>query len=391
MEITTTYDAAGRPTEVEYPESMTVRNTYNAAGLLDEVELDHGTGSGYATVVDQTEYNARGQLTSLTHGNGVQTTREYDPDLERPTRIFTQHVDTSTTHFQDLAYNYDPVGNPVQLTDRLRHSTFKANQLIPNTRQFWYDAALPPGAGPRPQARHDHRQVHERDRELAGPERLRPLRLPLRLRRGRQLHEEPGVRTRGRLLQGEPHRPVQRRQGRGDRRRLPTAGNFRYDDNGNTTKTPRIDELAYTHDNQARYVDLGGGGEVRYLRHGDQRVVRLGQQDRREGAGDLPRAVRVPAADGDDELHEAGPARERARPPCTGRGGAGRVSDPDSLDVLLQPRRPPRQRARAHQGRRDAAEPGGVLPVWEGSDRRDARNRYRYIGVERDEDTKLCA
>jgi hypothetical protein len=55
----------------------------------------------------------------------------------------------------------------------------------------------------------------------------------------------------------------------------PSAGNFRYDANGNTTPTPRHEELAYTHDDQVRYVNLGGGGQVHYFRHGDQRVLRL--------------------------------------------------------------------------------------------------------------------
>ena len=55
----------------------------------------------------------------------------------------------------------------------------------------------------------------------------------------------------------------------------PGAGNFRYDANGNTTHTPRHEALAYTHDNQVRYANLGGGGQVRDFRHADQRVVRL--------------------------------------------------------------------------------------------------------------------
>ena len=41
--------------------------------------------------------------------------------------------------FQDLAYAYDPAGNPVQLTDQLATSTFTSNQIVPNTRTFRYD------------------------------------------------------------------------------------------------------------------------------------------------------------------------------------------------------------------------------------------------------------
>src|SRR5690606_3983219 len=117
--LETTYDAAGRPTEITYPEGMKTRNTYNAAGLLDRVDIDRGAGLGYQTVVQSLAYNARGQLTSLQHGNGVETVREYDADLERLTRIFTRLVNTTHMHFQDLAYAYDPAGSPLQITDNL--------------------------------------------------------------------------------------------------------------------------------------------------------------------------------------------------------------------------------------------------------------------------------
>lgn len=52
-------------------------------------------------------YNARGQVTGFTHGNGVETTREYDEDLERLSRIFTR---VTGTRLQDLRYSYDPAG-----------------------------------------------------------------------------------------------------------------------------------------------------------------------------------------------------------------------------------------------------------------------------------------
>ena len=135
--VTTTWDAAGRPTEVVYPQSLKVRQTYNAAGLLDELERD--TGSGYGTVASDFTYNARGQNTGYTHGNGVVTEREYDADIERITRIYTYLPGSPKTEFQDLAYDYDPVGNPLQITDNLTSSSFAANKIIPNTRTFRYD------------------------------------------------------------------------------------------------------------------------------------------------------------------------------------------------------------------------------------------------------------
>src|SRR6185295_18343898 len=65
--------------------------------------------------------------------------REYDREIERLTRIFTRRVSASITAFQDLAYAYDPAGNPVEIADNLQGSSFSHNQIIPNTRTFAYD------------------------------------------------------------------------------------------------------------------------------------------------------------------------------------------------------------------------------------------------------------
>ena len=54
----------------------------------------------------------------------------------------------------------------------------------------------------------------------------------------------------------------------------PSDGNFQYDANGNTVRTPWQNALAYTHDRQLKYIDLGGG-RVRYSpRRRQSRAVR---------------------------------------------------------------------------------------------------------------------
>jgi YD repeat-containing protein len=136
--ISTSYDAASRPTRIDYPEAMATRFLYNDAATLDAVEMDRGTGAGFFAVVQDLRYDARGKLTALTHGNGVVTERTYDTDLERLLRISTELPGAPDVAFQDLRYAYDPAGNPVRIEDALSTSTFKANHLIPNTRTFFY-------------------------------------------------------------------------------------------------------------------------------------------------------------------------------------------------------------------------------------------------------------
>lgn len=102
------------------PTTVTATTSYDAAGMPAQHEVDRGTGAGYEIVVQDTAYDARGPLTAYQHGNGVLCTRTYDPDTERLTRIFARKPGgggASEVRFQDLAYAYDPVGNPVQITD----------------------------------------------------------------------------------------------------------------------------------------------------------------------------------------------------------------------------------------------------------------------------------
>ncbi len=390
VEVTTTYDAAGRPTEVAWPEGWTARSSYNEAGVLAGIEVDPGTGT-YGDVLTKVTYNARGQVTGYTHGNGVETIFEHDEDLERLVRIFTQKPSPTTVHFQDLSYAYDPAGNPVRITDELAESSYRSNQLIPNSRTFTYDPRyrLIRATGKK------HATVVDRTADVLVPS---PDPKDYEPYTFRYTYDEVGNFTTNQEYRSGTQN-LYYKAGRidlfnGDLGEAgsftdPTTGNFTYDENGNTLHTPRINALAYTFDNQVRYVDLGGGGTIRYLRHGDQRVLRfvnktgvralgiyLGpwEYHRRVGTTAYTKTV----------LHVEGHGRHAQMEEVL----AG--SDSTSLPIFY------------HHG--DHLKSGHVLTKADGtllsqeeyfpygrpSDRRDARNRYRFIGVERDEDTGLC-
>lgn len=389
IEVTTTYDAAGRPTEVGYPEGMAIRTSYDEAGHISGIEVDRD-GTGYADVVADLRYNARGQLTRLTHGNGVVTAREHDSDLERLVRIYSSHDDGTLTEFQDLSYAYDQVGNPVAITDNLASSSYKANTIIPNTRAFAYDPRyrLIRATGKK------HASVVPRadDIEVPSPD-------PNDYDAYDYTYSYDPV---GNLTRNDEYASsLNYKSGRidlfnGDSTEAgsftdPATGNFRYDENGNTLKTPRLVALAYTHDDQSRWVKLNSGGDaVRYFRHADQRVLRFVSKGQ----------VRVLSVYlGPFEYHHrAGGSVEYGKVVLHvhGHGRHAQVeqvldgSDPDSLDIFY------------HHG--DHLGSGHVLtkddatllsqeeyfPYGRSSDRRDARNRYRFIGVERDEDTGMC-
>jgi RHS repeat-associated protein len=381
METTATYDAASRPIQTVYPEGMTTLTSYNAAGLLQSLSVDRGEGDGVQTVVESFEYNARGQQTTCLHGNGILTTRGYDTDLERITRIFTRMDGASPVYFQDLAYTYDPVGNLVEVADNLAGSQFSHNRIIPNTRTFSYDPRyrLIKATGKK------HAGVRRREDSLVVPS-------------PDPNDYEPYVFRYSYDAVGNAVRNPEYASGRlnyqPDRADLfdgsqDELGNFVYDAAGNTIHTPRQQELAYTHDSQVRYADLNGGGQIWYLRHGNQRVVRL---IRKNGVA----ALSVYVGPFEYYLRKGTRSYTKLVLQLEGHDRHAQVervlagSDPRGLDLFFH------HSDHLGSGHVLTTEDGDLLNQEENfpyggiSDRRDSRNRYRFIGVERDEDTHLC-
>jgi RHS repeat-associated protein len=161
---------------------------------------------------------------------------------------------------------------------------------------------------------------------------------------------------------------------------------YGYDANGNTTSTPRHTSLGYQWDSQPTLIDLGGGGKVRYRRHGDQKVLRFKTTGFRLTLGAWEYENRTAAtAFTKTTLHVAGPSGRCAQVEKVLTG-----ADATSLPVF--------QVHGDHLGSGQClTKADGTLLCQEeffaygrSSDRRDTRNRYRFIGVERDEDTGLC-
>jgi RHS repeat-associated protein len=389
--IEATYDAAGRPVRMDYPEGMATRLSYDEGGRLSRVEVDRGAGGGFFDALASVDYDARGKATKLVFGNGVQTVREHDEALERLTRLYTKLPGTPDVEHQDLRYAYDPAGHVLNIEDALSESSFKDNKLVPNSRGFTYDARyrLIRATGRK------HNTVFDRSTGVLVPSPDENDYVPYDLR---YAYDEVGN---FRINQeyassGKAHLNYKAgridlfngRNAEADDAR-PEHGNFRYDANGSVTHTPRQQELGYAFDGQPVYVDLGGGGKARYFRHGDQRVVRMVNK---------PGVMAVGVYLGPWEYHsrQGTVSFEKVVLHVHGEGKVAQVervldgADPDSLAVFY-----------VHE---DHLGSGHVLTDGDGellsqeeyfaygrsSDRRDARNRYRWIGVERDEDTGLC-
>lgn len=136
---TATYDALGRPVTQTTHDGSISRYAYNEAGLLESVAVDIRGASPPTSIVSDIEYDVHGRRLSVAHGNGTTTAYTYDPLTFRLTRIRTTR-NTGGDVVQDLRYVYDPVGNVVEIQDDATQTEYFANAVVEPHQQFTYDA-----------------------------------------------------------------------------------------------------------------------------------------------------------------------------------------------------------------------------------------------------------
>ncbi|MBA3462798.1 MAG: VCBS repeat-containing protein [Deltaproteobacteria bacterium] len=144
-ETDASYDGLGRAKIVQLPRDVqggrkTVIPSYNSAGALEQVAIDD------EPYVERIAYDAGGRRTLIAYGNGVMTRSAYDPRTFRLQRMRSERyvkpdalTYASQGHVvQDTAYAYDLSGNVLSITDRAPGSgtSGQPDELI---RAFEYD------------------------------------------------------------------------------------------------------------------------------------------------------------------------------------------------------------------------------------------------------------
>ncbi|PID83523.1 hypothetical protein CSB11_00720, partial [Candidatus Campbellbacteria bacterium] len=117
------YNRQGQVTKVTNPNTLITENKYNKQGLVKEIKQD-------GQKVVEYEYEVNGKVKKEEYQNGVETNYTYNPNklyelTNKTTVLNSQNV-------QDLSYQYDNVGNILQITDASNGDTFK-------TQSFEYD------------------------------------------------------------------------------------------------------------------------------------------------------------------------------------------------------------------------------------------------------------
>lgn len=145
----TKYDALNRPIAITSPHTAAITPSvtqplYNEAGLLNSIDVSV-RGAPSVSYVTNIDYNEKGQRTTIAYGNGTSTTYTYDLFTFRLSTLRTTRSNrfrASERIVQDLNYAYDPVGNINHIQDDadINNVVFFNNQRVDPSANYEYDA-----------------------------------------------------------------------------------------------------------------------------------------------------------------------------------------------------------------------------------------------------------
>lgn len=131
-------DALGRITKQTAPDGSIITPSYNEAGLLNAETVKHPYLSSPRLYLKDIDYNEKGQRNRIIYGNDVLSQFTYDKETFRLIRLETKRQNNDP--LQDLRYTFDPVGNITHIEDKDIPVTFFNNEKITGVSQYTYDA-----------------------------------------------------------------------------------------------------------------------------------------------------------------------------------------------------------------------------------------------------------
>ncbi|MBK8255262.1 MAG: RHS repeat-associated core domain-containing protein [Polyangiaceae bacterium] len=289
------------------PDLSEIRPTYNDAGLLEAVDARIRNASVWTPFVTGISYDAKGRRERIDYGNTTFTEYTYDPLSFRLTRLQTKRLESGGVHskLQDLFYFYDPVGNITTIRDEAQQEVFFAGQQVTPKQEFLYDAIyrligasgrehaggvgdnqrdnndLPLWNLPHPndaQALRRYEEAYEYD---AVGNILKMIHTAVGSSAGswtrRYAYGSNGVVPGGAGV--PPSNRLHSTSLPGDAANGPYTAAYTHDLNGNITAFPHLANVEYTHSDQMRVADLGGGGTAYYTYDaGGERVRKVIQR-----------------------------------------------------------------------------------------------------------------
>lgn len=131
-------DALGRITQQSAPDGSIITPSYNEAGLLDGESVVHPGAANPTIYIKDIDYNEKGQRNNIIYGNDVSTKFYYDKETFRLKQLESKRLNSNP--LQDWYYTYDPLGNITHIEDNNVPVVFFDNQKISGVSTYTYDA-----------------------------------------------------------------------------------------------------------------------------------------------------------------------------------------------------------------------------------------------------------
>lgn len=130
-------DALGRISLQTAPDGSVVTPFYNEAGVLEKEKVKH-PDDVETFYIKNIDYNEKGQRSKIMYGNDVTTKFYYDEKTFRLKQLQTQKLGGEL--LQDLYYTYDAVGNITRIFDDANDTSFFNNMKVEPVSEYTYDA-----------------------------------------------------------------------------------------------------------------------------------------------------------------------------------------------------------------------------------------------------------
>ncbi len=109
-----TYDAAGRPDTITYPDGSILRHNYNYQGQLKTIELKEDQARNFTTYATYENYTALGNLGSVSYNNGVASEYQYD----EIGRIKQSHTQKGSYSYLQFNYEWNKANKLLRIEDK---------------------------------------------------------------------------------------------------------------------------------------------------------------------------------------------------------------------------------------------------------------------------------
>lgn len=136
--FTTNTDALGRITRQIAPDGSIITPSYNEAGWLNGEAVQHTAPAETITYIKDIDYNEKGQRSKIVYGNDVTTRFYYEKETFRLKRLESKRMNSDP--LQDWYYTFDPSGNITHIEDKNSPVNFFDNNKVTGISEYTYDA-----------------------------------------------------------------------------------------------------------------------------------------------------------------------------------------------------------------------------------------------------------